>query len=370
VFNSRVVSTTSPTPVRAAAATESRAITFAVGGFVIAALMGLLLLPEVGPISGPRSLGSVGSVVCAALAVLVFVVGFLLSFERPDRAWLRRARLGRQLLDIGALAFAHGAIVLLAWAVFFNVIQQAFFEATLSRFFATVLLGAAAAVTSYVVFLVGAMMNSVRIMYSLCLFLVLGVLTSMLTTGDPYWWEKNLSALGTGDDFSGAAFNLTLIIGGVLVTTLADFVTANLRHSPVVGTTDPEIARARIREVTLSLVLLGIFLAGVGLFPVDDRQLLHILVSLGMVFVYGYLVIRLRWLLPNLTQAFYVVGYVFLAISVVALVLYVVGYWALTAMELIAFVLVFTWLIVFTRTVQAVENDAAATDELAATPRA
>lgn len=352
-----MVSTTSSAPVREAATRETRAIAFAVAGFIVAAVVGFFLLPDVGPIAGPRSLGSISAVICAGLALLMFVVGFLLSFGRPERAWIREAKLWRQILDVGALGVAHAAITLLAWAVWWNVIQQAFFEATISRFFATVLLACAASVTSYIVFLAGSQMNSQRLMYSLVIFLVLGVLTSMLTTADPYWWTKNLSALGTGDDFSGAAFNLTLIIAGVLVVTLADFVTVDLRTSPVMGAIDDEVGQRRVRHITLSLILLGVFLAGVGAFPVDDRQLTHIIVSIAMVFVYGYLVLRLRWLVPKLTTAFYVIGYVFLAVSVVSLVLYLVGYWALTAMELIAFVLVFTWLIMFIRTVAAVEQD-------------
>ena len=59
----------------------------------------------------------------------------------------------------------------------------------------------------------------------------------MLTASDPQWWKNNLSALGMTDDISSLAFNLTLIVAGIIVTTLARYAT----H----GHPDPEPARRR-----------------------------------------------------------------------------------------------------------------------------
>ena len=82
----------------------------------------------------------------------------------------------------------------------------------------------------------------------------------MLSASDPHWWQENLSALGMTDDVSALAFNLTLIIAGAIVTVIARYATATL----------PTTTREELRRRTLlrsGLVLIGIFLALVGVFP-------------------------------------------------------------------------------------------------------
>jgi hypothetical membrane protein len=341
-----------------ATGTESRAIVYAIAGFIIGGVVGLFVFHDAVPISGRGSLGDATAITCAILALLVFVASYLLSLGQGGREWFREIHLARQILNVAALAFAHAAVALLAWAVLFVVFQLAFIDAEVSQFIAAVLLGAASTITCYFVYLSGSLMTTSRLIFTLVAFLALGVVTSMLTTSDPYWWQKNISALGTGDDFSGATFNLTLLIAGILLSSLSDYLTSDLTHSSLMPGVDEAGMRKRANQIKWALILLGAFLAGVGLFPVDDRQFLHIAVSIGMVIAFGFLVIRVRWLIPGVSTAFVLVGYIFLAIIVVATVLFFIGYWALTAMELIAFALVFTWLIVLIRNVAAAETDA------------
>lgn len=351
-----------------ATGTESRAIVYAIAGFIIGGLVGLFVLADTVPISGRGSLGDATAVTCAILALVVFVASYLLSLGQPGREWFREIHLARKILNVAALGFAHAAIALLAWAVLFVVFQQAFIDAEISRFFGAVLLGAASTVTCYLVYLSGSLMTTSRLILTLVAFLALGVVTSMLTTSDPYWWQKNISALGTGDNFSGATFNLTLLIAGILLSSLADYLTSDLTRSTLMPGVDDAGLRVRANQIKIALIVLGVCLAGVGVFPVDDRQLIHIAVSIGMVLAFGFLVIRLPWLVPGLPRAFFLVGYIFLAIIVFASVLFFVGYWALTAMELIAFAFVFTWLIVLIRNVAAAESDAAGAPVPAGTP--
>ena len=91
----------------------------------------------------------------------------------------------------------------------------------------------------------------------LAVFLVEGVVASMLTASDPHWWKMNLSALGMTDDISALAFNLTLIVAGFIVTTLARYAAASIPR-----TTPHGVSRART-----CLIIVGVFLALVGVFP-------------------------------------------------------------------------------------------------------
>ena len=113
-------------------------------------------------------------------------------------------------------------------------------------------------------------MNAYRLAALLAVFLVTGVLTSMLTAEDPQWWQENLSALGMSSDASGVAFNVTLIVAGVVVTTLAGYSTRTL--DATAGTAS---ARRRVRQLEGGIILIGVLLACVGLFPVDEQFWLH-----------------------------------------------------------------------------------------------
>ena len=149
----------------------------------------------------------------------------------------------------------------------------------------------------------------------LAVFLVEGVVASMLTASDPHWWKMNLSALGMTDDISALAFNLTLIVAGFIVTTLARYATASIP-----STTPHGVSRART-----CLIIVGVFLALVGVFPVDPFFVLHTSVASGMVVAYGVLVIRLHAWIPGMPKAFIALGWLFLAIVLVLAVLFAVG---------------------------------------------
>lgn len=166
----------------------------------------------------------------------------------------------------------------------------------------------------------------------LAVFLVEGVVASMLTASDPHWWKMNLSALGMTDDISALAFNLTLIVAGFIVTTLARYATASIP-----STTPHGVSRART-----CLIIVGVFLALVGVFPVDPFFVLHTSVASGMVVAYGVLVIRLHAWIPGMPKAFIALGWLFLAIVLVLAVLFAVGFYTLTAVELVAGILALT----------------------------
>lgn len=166
----------------------------------------------------------------------------------------------------------------------------------------------------------------------LAVFLVEGVVASMLTASDPHWWKMNLSALGMTDDISALAFNLTLIVAGFIVTTLARYATASIP-----STTPHGVSRART-----CLIIVGVFLALVGVFPVDPFFVLHTSVASGMVVAYGVLVIRLHAWIPGMPKAFIALGRLFLAIVLVLAVLFAVGFSTFTAVELVAGILALT----------------------------
>ena len=171
------------------------------------------------------------------------------------------------------------------------------------------LAGVAFAVTAYVSFLSSVHLTPMLLSLVLAAFLVVGALAAMLSASDPQWWKMNLSALGMSDEASALAFNLTLIIAGAMVTIIARYATASL------PTTTREELRGR-NLLRLGLILIGIFLACVGVFPVDEFFAVHNTVATGMAVIFAVLVIGLRWLVPAMPRVFVLLGYVFVGVIV------------------------------------------------------
>lgn len=336
-------------PVASTESRESSALVTGAGAFVLGALVGLVVFwGHAVPISGRGSIGNFVAIGGALAAAVAFLFGCVLR-----RAQLRRAPSGGTGLprprwfDVAALTLAHAAIAMLGWIGLASVVSESFVGATVYPTSAALLAGVALAVTAYLAFLSAVNLTPMLLPLVLALFLTVGALTSMLSTSDPSWWQENLSALGISDDISAMAFNLTLLVAGVMVTTIAHYATVSLPRST------PSEARSK-RLVRVALVLIGVLLACVGAFPADEFLGIHNTAATGMVVVYVTLVVNLRRLLPTTPRVFVLLGHVYVGVIVVLAVFFVTGYYNLTAVELVAAVLIFSWIIVFLRNTEAV----------------
>lgn len=348
-----------------ATTTESLALAAGTLAFIVVALMSL---PVIGlrnvQIAGAGSLGEYVAVACALAALGAFVAGRVFSAAAHQHDGLGPAVIAGvegplvgitahrapRILDVAALAFAHGVICLLMWTGAADLLELSFQGAVVFPIPAMILSGSAAAVSAYFTYLSAAGMNTMRLSGVLLVFLVVGALTSMLTSSDPDWWKMNLSALGITNDISAMTFNLTLIVAGVIVTIIARYATASMMR---VGESIPR----GVEIVRWGLILIGLFLTCVGIFPVDRFFVLHNSVATGMVVAFLILVIGLPRFLPQMPKPFVALGYAFIAVILLVSLFFAVGYYNLTAVELVAAVLIFSWIIVFLRTVAASSSD-------------
>jgi hypothetical membrane protein len=317
------MSSTSPSPdlltaARSHGATRERAreaigLQISIFAFVLAGLVALVVFRlHPAPISGPDSLGQFAAIASAVTAIVVFVLGRVIAADPA-----RHKRLGvLDIIDIAAFAFAHAMIALLGWTLAATIIEAGLIGAVVFPLPVLMLAGAAAGLTAYVT-------------YFSATHLDLQLLATVL---------------------AARAFNLTLIVAGILVTTLARYATK------AIPTTHPR----GVSSVRTCLIIVGIFLGMVGVFPVDEHFALHTGVASGMVVAFTVLVIAVRWWVPGVSRTFLLLGYVFTLLIVVLSVFFAVGYYTLTAVELVAGTVVFTWIILFIRTADALKRDAGA----------
>lgn len=356
-------------PTRTTESVESSALIVGAAVFVVSGVLGLLMFwGRALPIAGRGSLGLSIALGAAVVAALAFCAGRLMLRRRfggaasgagdgdatsedgapvptvPGRAPGSLDEEGPRLhwFDVLALALAHAVIALLGWTGLADVLEQSFLGAEVYTIPAAALFGTGLALTAYVSFLSSVRMTPMLLSLVLAVFLVVGVITAMLSSTDPLWWQKNLSALGMTDDVSALAFNLTLVIAGAIVTIVARYATA--------GLPDGTPAERRGRDVVrYGLMLIGILLACVGIFPVDDFFAVHNTVATGMAVVYAVLVIGLPRFLPSMPRVFVYLGWAYVGVIIVLAVFFATGYYNLTAVELVAGLLIFSWIILFLR---------------------
>ncbi|PZQ89096.1 MAG: hypothetical protein DI534_10015 [Leifsonia xyli] len=341
---------------------ESRAIIVGGAALLVGFVVGFIVVGGRSlPITGASSLGTFAAVVAAALTAVAFVVGYLLPAPGSRRRTHPEPTRWRLAINLAALALAHAAITLLLLEGMSIVLADAFIGAEVYAFSSSLLIGIASALASYAAFLSASGMTTTRIATVLALYLVVGVMAAMLSTSDPQWWEKNISALGIGDDFSSWIFNVTLIVAGALITAISVYLVTELRQGRLARArqdADDRAEAGRIRKLGTALVLLGVFLALVGVFPVSWIEWVHNTFATGLVVIFAGLVVGIRWIVPGLPEVFFIVGYLFLAVVVFATVLFAVGIYNLTAMEIIGFALIFGWLILLIRNISASGSDA------------
>lgn len=325
---------------------ESAAIILAAAVFAVTCVVATVVFwgRDV-PIEGRGSIGEFVAISGAAAAALSFGAGRLVAarLKIGGIAGLTRSRY--LWFDLIALAVAHAAIALLGWLGIATVLEYSFVGAMLYSSPAIVIAAAATAISGYAAYLSALALSPRQLSLVLAVFLVVGMITAMLSANDPQWWQLNLSALGMTHDISALAFNLTLVVSGVIVTTIARFGTASLPAAT------PSERRRRAVVRTL-FVVMGVLLACVGIFPVDRFFLLHNTVATGMAVVYAVLVIGAPWLLASLPHTFLVAGYVFVVGIAILTGLFFAGIYNLTAVELVAALMIFGWIILFLRNVQ------------------
>lgn len=336
-----------------AVATESRALAFALGSFLVGVIVGAGVFAD-GPaaLSGARSVGVTAAFLAGISAGTAFTVNYLrlTRAHTPTPITARtRWRIG---LDTVALTVSATIIVALLTGTVFAVLQLAFREFTLDPPAAALVGGLVAAVSAYLVTGVASQLTTRAIANLLAMLLISGGLASMLSAHNTRWWQHNFSALGGGDGFSAYTFNITIVFAGLMVITLSHHLVHDIRQLT------PHGLPTRTRLLRIWLITVGILLAGVGIVSVDEAETLHTIIATTMSFVFAGLVAATSHLIPWLPRSFtYVSVFVLGGFGFVALLMWPIGYFNLTAVELLGSILLLLWLVLLVRAIAATAED-------------
>lgn len=355
----------------APALVESRALLAGGLAALFALIVGLIGFDGYRPsLAGDRSVAVFASVTSGIAAGAGFVAGYLQTI-RGTHSWLWARPLARQILDGAALVVVHASIAVMSSLVVFRIFQDAFFGLTVDSYAGGVMLAITSGIAAYAAYDSGARINASTLALLLAVFMASGMLVSMLAAENPLWWHIMFSELGTGTAglTSFWTFNTTITTSGVILTTLSAFVTRDLklwadaldRQDEDAGRTRRRFLRPRAGVVRWSLIGIGLCMVGIGLVSLHVSEPVHTFFVRMLTAILLVLLLGIAAWAPGYPRAFYVFTYAAVGLLAGAAYLWFpLRYYNLTALELAAAGIVFSWLVVFIRNTTAVTGTAAA----------
>lgn len=349
-------------PGKSAAHLASRAIWVSISFTTVALVVGLITFTgRLTPLSGGYSVGTIAGVTTGVAAGTSAVIGLVIATEsrRGSLRWMRRRFWGWWVIDFIGLFILHGAIATMAVLSMFRLFQQAFQGLIVDGIAATAMLCLVTATTSYFGFSSASRASSSSISTLLALFMAAGVLASMLLAENPYWWHQFFSELGTGQAgvLSFWTFNTTITVSGIVLTTLANFISQDLSawasHRQRQGK-----RRALVPVLRTGMIVMGICLIGLSWITIHISDPIHTAFVQILAVTFGLMLLSVPIWLPGAPAAMYVISYLMFGFGVFAVALWdPLGYYNLTALELAFAGIIFAWLVVLIRTLDAMISD-------------
>lgn len=311
---------------------------------LISTLIALLLFRSSDAISliGHRSIGQLALISGAFLSIVIFTPCYLYGLK------LHNERLSKKQLvfNIVTLTLAVAVTTILITTLAVALLSQSFKDLTLDRYIAAIIVGIYSGLVVYIWVPAIIRINTQSIVRMFAVVMVCGVMLSMITATNPLWWQVNFSSLGSAGTPSSFAFNFTLILSGLLLITLSSHLLDDINKLLQVSRN----TTAKITTLKVLFALMGLCMAGVGLFTYAAHPVLHNLSAYTMVAIFAILILSMHKVLPFIDPPFLFNSYLALVVIGVCYYLFAhTGYLNLTAFELIAFGITFAWLIVFVR---------------------
>lgn len=328
---------------------ESLALILAGVAIVIGTAIGLLTLHSTRPLFGRGSIGEVAAYAAMGTAGLAFAATMVTVTPRLN-PWLRRVGWPRRLLNLAGLSLLHAVFAFLLVLALFAVFADAFRGVALDHWAGTFWVAASCGVAAYMSAASAMALTTQSLSVLLAAFVPTGALASALSASDPHWWQHHFSALGGVPDDSGFTFTITLLLAGLALVTVGDF----LAHDLAIWADAVGEPRWKVTVVRTSLGMIGVLLAAVVLIPVTTQKAWHDAAAQSIVVVFAAALVAFPVLFGRLPGSFRAVTVVVVALLVLCLVLYKgVRYLNTTAFEMGAATTVLVWLLLFARTVSA-----------------
>jgi len=326
---------------------ETEAIYAALSAGALGALLGAIATWGAGlEFWGWPSAGAMAAIAAGAIALAAAATAYARSSRIAGQEWRGALPGWRAVVNTVSVTLVHGALAALATAVVYLVLGLGFVGVTLRPFGGAILGAVTIGLAAYLAYLSASRMTTQRMSSLLVSFVALGTLSAMATSPEQEWWRHHFSELGTFGTFSSFAFNGTLIAAGLLVTTFAAYVQSDVA-TLVAG--QRLHSRRAPGAIAVLLAVMGVMLACVGIVPLNLNEPIHNIAASGMALMFFGLLGSSPWLMRGMPRAFFLSTAAIAIAFVGSIVLFLTGYFNLTAFEIAVFALIFGWIAIFIR---------------------
>ncbi|MCR2810937.1 MULTISPECIES: DUF998 domain-containing protein [unclassified Microbacterium] len=332
-----------------AAVTRSQATSLAYASGVLGAVYGLILAlaaPDELFADGPTSFAlwaAAGSGISAAAAS---GIGYWRSRSLPGQEWRQSLSTWKFLINTLSVVIVHTVLAFIETYVIYRLVGLGFVGLPVHTLWSVVLMAVTVGLTAQLVYASVSEMTTQRMSSLLRTFIAFGIITAMVIAPEPDWWKVHFSHLGTFDDLSSLLFNGTLVAAGLLVTTFAVYIAHDMQTLVDAGVLS---SRRSPRVVSALFVGMGAAFAGVGIFSVDVNRLVHDIAALGLASMFLALLGGGAKLLRGMPRHYFIWSWAILATTLLSAVMFALGLFSLTAIEIIVFTLIFGWISLFIR---------------------
>ncbi|PCR99534.1 ABC transporter permease [Lactococcus fujiensis] len=294
------------------------------------------------PLSGNKSIATGIIVISNAIGMLSFIISYLLRRKELYHQMTSKVY-WRTFLTVIISVFL---IVTLALSAFFWFINQIFHGVAFDLTTAVVIYSIFTGIINYILLFVVDVFEISMLVNMLIMVSIGGVISSMASNGNQYWWQRNFSILGTSNSNASFQFNLTLILSAALMIGLFDYLFVAIRNK------FGQHWRHIILQLLLSLAAGSIGM--VGLIPNNGQGLAHIahdVFAQLIVLFMGLAILGIRWFLPHVEKTIYYISYAIVGFLALSYYLWhFVHYFTLTAFEILSFSLSFAWIMLLINT--------------------
>lgn len=300
------------------------------------------------PLAGQWSIAS-GTILLGIISGTLVFGWTYLRRRHEIQQWLGKGLYWRSIITIMASFIMLLGIGLVAafWlaATFFRGLHFGVGTATFIVFLVT-------AVVNYLMIRAAAGIAPAVIFRLLVLVLFAGASLSIVSNSDKRWWQYNISFLGSNRASDSWQFNITLVVVALLMVCLFDYLFSALQSK----------LGFRWRTVVLHCLLtaFALFLGAIGIFANNGGVMhaLHIRVAADAIYTLLLAIVLIHVLLPESPRNFQLLSYgLGVGLFGTAFLFQGIHYLSLTAFEIIEFLMVLGWLLLFFQVLEDLISD-------------
>lgn len=157
---------------------------------------------------------------------------------------------------------------------------------------------------------------------AIIIYIVAVVGVAILIADDPNWNRWHISYLGENPGFVADFFNYGLMIGGALMVWFSFQLNRYLMKENSNRKDDKSIHST---GVSIAVMIIAISVYCVGMFPLSYGKMPHDIFGYSIYFTCLFLTVASPWLLPGMRKMFYIIPYLFHALTLTIFILFWMG---------------------------------------------